>query len=189
MVNWYTADPHFGHENIIRFCNRPFRNVAHMEQVLLDNLQACVGPGDDLWILGDLVLGPRAKCRNWLDELFAALPGRRKHLVTGNHDTDLVMSLPWDTVTPLAEVRDGPKNQSHTLCHYPMLTWNHARRDAIMMFGHVHDNWRGSRNCVNVGVDVWDFKPVRFEDIAARGAALPVSPHWAEVEPDCGRAG
>lgn len=66
---------------------------------------------------------------------------------------------------------------------YPMLTWNHVRRDALMMFGHVHDNWQGHRNCVNVGVDVWDFKPVRFEDIAARGAALPVSPHWTAVEP------
>ena len=86
-------------------------------------------------------------------------------------------------MTPLAEVRDGPKNQSHTLCHYPMLTWNHARRDALMMFGHVHDNWPGHRNCVNVGVDLWDSKPVSFEKIAARGTALPISLHWTSVEP------
>ena len=183
MVNWYTADPHFGHDNIIRFCKRPFRSTAHMEQVLLNNLQACVGTEDDLWILGDLVVGPRAKSRDWLDSLFDLLPGCRKHLVTGNHDKELVLALPWDTVTPLAEVRDGPTNQSHTLCHYPMLTWNHARRDAIMMFGHVHNNWPGHRNCVNVGVDLWDFRPVGFEDVAARGAALPISPHWAAVEP------
>lgn len=183
MANWYTADPHFGHDNIIKFCNRPFRNTAHMERVLLDNLQATVGVEDDLWILGDLALGPRAKSRDWLDSLFGLLPGKRKHLVTGNHDSDLVKSLPWDTVTPLAEVRDGPQNQSHMLCHYPMLTWNHARRDAIMMFGHVHDNWQGHRNCVNVGVDVWDFKPVKFDAIAERGAALPISPHWLTIEP------
>ena len=183
MVNWYTADTHFGHDNIIKFCKRPFRDTAHMEQVLLDNLQASVGPEDDLWILGDLVVGTRSKSRDWLDDLFGLLPGRRKHLVTGNHDKELVLSLPWDTVTPLAEVRDGPQNQSQTLCHYPMLTWNHARRDALMMFGHVHDNWLGHRNCVNVGVDVWDFRPVRIEDIAKRGASLPVSPHWPVVEP------
>ena len=95
-----------------------------------------------------------------------------------------MLSLFWDIVTPVAEVRDGLKNQSHTLCHYPMLTWNHARRDAFMMFEHVHENWKGHRNCLNVGVDVWDFKPVRFGDIAARSAALPASPHWLAVEPE-----
>ncbi|SHF88198.1 Calcineurin-like phosphoesterase superfamily protein [Loktanella atrilutea] len=183
MVNWYTADPHFGPENIIKFCKRPFHSTAHMGKVLLGNLQACVGDDDDLWILGDLVVGPRAKSRHFLHSLFGLLPNRRRHLVTGNHDKELVLSLPWDTVTPLAEVRDGPKNQNYTLCHYPMLTWNHVRRDALMMFCHVHDNWPGYRNCVNVGVDLWGFKPALFEDIAARGAVLPARPHWAAVEP------
>lgn len=86
-------------------------------------------------------------------------------------------------VTTLVEVCNGPENQSHTLCHYPMVTWNHARRVALMMFGHVHDNGQGNWNCLNVGVDVWDFRLVRSEEIAARGAALPVSPHWAAVQP------
>lgn len=183
MVNWYLADLHFGHDSNITFCKRPFRSAAPMEKVLLDNLHACVGAEDDLWILGELAMGLSAKCYDWLDNLFGLLPGRRKHLVTGNHDKELVLSSPWDTVTPLAEVQDGPKNQSHSLCHYPILTWNHARRDALMMFGHVYDNWRGHRKCVNVEVDVWDFKPFRFEDVAKRGAALPVSQHLAVVEP------
>ncbi len=52
-----------------------------------------------------------------------------------------------------------------------------------MIISHVYDNWLGHRNCVNVGVDVWDFRPVRFEDVAQRGEALPVSTHWAAVEP------
>ena len=94
MVNWYTADPHFGHDNIIRFCKHPFRSTPHMAQVLLANLQACVGAEDDLWILGDLVVGPRAMSRDWLVNLFGLLPGHRKHLVIGNYDKELVHSLP-----------------------------------------------------------------------------------------------
>lgn len=48
--------------------------------------------------------------------------------------------------------------------------------------GHVHGRWRGSRNAVNVGVDVWDFRPVRIADIQRRARKLPVNRHWADVE-------
>jgi hypothetical protein len=47
MTNWYTADPHFGHENVIKFCNRPFRSANHMDAVLMQNLWAMVGPKDE----------------------------------------------------------------------------------------------------------------------------------------------
>ena len=40
MTNWYTADPHFGHENVIKFCDRPFRSANHMDAVLMQNLWA-----------------------------------------------------------------------------------------------------------------------------------------------------
>jgi calcineurin-like phosphoesterase family protein len=63
-----------------------------------------------------------------------------------------------------------------------MITWNHARRDALQFLGNVHNNWKGSRNSVNAGVDVWDYMPVRFEDIARRAKTLPVNKHWGDVE-------
>lgn len=183
MTNWYTADLHFGHDNIIRFCDRPFRDAGHMDRVLIDNLWSCVGPSDDLWILGDFAWGERRRDQEWLCGVFDKLPGARKHLVIGNHDKDATLALPWSTVTPLAEVKDGEDGLTHTLCHYPMVTWNRARRGALQLFGHVHENWRGTRNAVNVGVDVWDFKPVRIEEVARRAATQPVNQHWADAEP------
>lgn len=185
MVKWYTADPHFGHENIMTFCKRPFRNTKGMDNTIIRNLWSCVGPEDELWILGDLV-GPKGyKDPEWLASIFEQMPGKSKHFVTGNHDGDSTLSLPWDSVHNLVEVQDGPKNQRNTLCHYPLLTWNHARRGALNLFGHVHDNWKGSRNSVNVGVDVWDFMPVRYDDIVKRAKTLPVNAHWHELEPSC----
>ena len=56
---------------------------------------------------------------------------------------------------------------------------------ALQLFGHVHDNWRGRRNSVNVGVDVWDFRPVSLPEIMARAARLPVNAHWNKIEPGC----
>lgn len=59
-----------------------------------------------------------------------------------------------------------------------MITWPGARRGALHLFGHVHGNWRGSRNAVNVGVDVWGFAPVALKDAGRRAATLPVNRHW-----------
>lgn len=182
MTNWYTADTHFGHENVIRFCDRPFKSSAHMDGIILENMWKLVKPEDDLWIIGDFAFGAPAKDPAYLQQIFDQLPGARKHLIVGNHDSDLTKSLDWSSVSPMAEVPDGPKNQRNTLCHYPMITWNHARREALQLFGHVHNNWRGSRNSINVGVDVWDFMPVTYDDVARRARKLPDNKHWSDVE-------
>lgn len=181
MTNWYTADPHFGHEGILRFCHRPFASVGEMDAAILANYRACVQPDDDFWILGDLCLGSRAKEDGYLRHLFDRLPGRRRHLVIGNHDRKAVCALPWDSIHDIAPIMDS--GTPLTLCHYPMLTWNGARHGALQLFGHVHNNWKGSRNSVNVGVDVWDFLPMRVEDIRRRAETLPVNPSWDQVEP------
>ncbi|PCH99024.1 MAG: metallophosphoesterase [Rhodobacteraceae bacterium] len=183
MTHWYTADTHFGHENVILFCGRPFRHATQMDDVLLENLHSRVGVEDDLWILGDFAFGPNAKDPEYLNMLFGQLPGARNHLIVGNHDLKPTLALPWESVSHLAEVRDGPKKQAHTLCHYPMITWNHARRGALQMFGYVHNKWYGSRNSVNVGVDLWGFMPITFKDVAQRPKTLFVNTHWSDVEP------
>jgi len=61
MTNWYTADTHFGHENVISFCGRPFRNTGHMDTVMIENMWKVVEPDDELWIIGDFAFGPKAK--------------------------------------------------------------------------------------------------------------------------------
>lgn len=204
MSHWFTADPHFGHENIIASCARPFRDAEHMTAVLLERLWERVGEADDLWVLGDFAFGPRAKDEAWLAGLFWQLPGARKHLVVGNHDHGPTRALPWDSVGHLVELKDavadpaagrgssegggagrggGASAPSVTLCHYPMLTWPGARKGALQLFGHVHAHWRGSRNSVNVGVDLWNFRPVSAPEAAARARTLPVNKHWADVEP------
>jgi len=39
---WFTADFHFGHNNIIPYCNRPFRSVEEMDLTILERLNASV---------------------------------------------------------------------------------------------------------------------------------------------------
>jgi calcineurin-like phosphoesterase family protein len=32
---WFTADEHYGHPKIIKYCNRPFKNAKEMDEVLI----------------------------------------------------------------------------------------------------------------------------------------------------------
>jgi calcineurin-like phosphoesterase family protein len=179
-MNYYTADPHFGHASILRFCSRPFRDVAEMDAHILSAYQAVMRAKDDLWIIGDFAFAKIDEATR-LEALLAAIPGR-KHLIKGNHDKPWMTTLSgWHSVHDLIEVKEG--GYRLTLCHYPMVTFPGARHQAVQLFGHVHQNWKGSRNSVNVGVDVWGFRPVTLPDILDRAQTLPVNPLWDTVEP------
>lgn len=180
MAIWYTADTHFGHENIIPFSGRPFRSASHMDSVLIENMWKVVKPEDTLYVVGDFAFGPSAKDEEWLHLIFGQLPGAEQHLVVGNHDHEPTQALPWATVTSLTDVADNGK--TNVLCHYPMITWQGARKGALQIFGHVHNNWLGSHNAVNVGVDIWDYMPVALPDIERRSRKLAPNKHWADVE-------
>ncbi|MDT8853447.1 metallophosphoesterase [Paracoccaceae bacterium Fryx2] len=179
MAHFYTADLHLNHSAIIRFCNRPFADAKVMDQTILQNFESQVGWDDDLWIVGDFGFGGGMH-RAYLERCFQRLPGR-KHLIVGNHDKPWVRTLGWASVHDIVSVTDGDRR--FLLCHYPMITRDHARRGAVQVFGHVHNNWLGSRNAVNVGVDVWNFRPVQAADILRRARTLPVNRHWSDVEP------
>ena len=76
-----TSDTHFNHTNIIRFCNRPFKNVAHMNETIISNWNRVVGPEDTVFHLGDFCLGGSAEWINVLNRL-----NGKKYLISGNHD-------------------------------------------------------------------------------------------------------
>lgn len=166
MTNWYTADLHFNHANIIQHCARPFISTDEMDEAIVGALQ-CVDEDDDLWILGDFAYARNADSRRYVADLFEAIPGR-KHLVRGNHDHKSTLNLPWASVQDLVEIKD--QEQNLVLCHYPLITWNKARYGALHLFGHVHNEFAGYRGALNVGVDCCDFRPLRLGEIQSQAA-------------------
>jgi calcineurin-like phosphoesterase family protein len=161
MTDWITADWHLGHEAIIHFCNRPFQNTHQMEKILVKNVNSLVKEDDCLYFLGDLFWGGTDKANN-LGHILQKIKGR-KILILGNHDR----------IKPLSYIDLGIESV-HTSLRYKMLNvmmvhdpaWAAAiPRDWVVLCGHIHDLFKVSRNVVNVGVDVWDFKPVKIDDV------------------------
>ena len=52
---WFTADTHYGHQNIIFYCNRPFTNAQKMEQVMIARYRDVVKQEDTVYFLGDFL--------------------------------------------------------------------------------------------------------------------------------------
>lgn len=180
MAHWYTADTHFNDDGIRRFFARPFASTAQMDEAMIARACDVVGPQDDFWIIGDFAWCEDDAGRAAAIATFNRLPGR-KHLVQGNHDPVwLLDAVDWASTHHLVEVQD--EDQLFVLCHYPLVTWNHARSGSFNLFGHVHLNWQGAANQINVGVDCWDFAPVSRRDVLLRGFELPESELFLEVE-------
>lgn len=62
---FFTADTHFGHQNVIRFNNRPFSTVEEMEETLIANWNNRVHQNDTVYVLGDMFY----RCRTAADIL------------------------------------------------------------------------------------------------------------------------
>ena len=78
---WVTSDTHFCHENIIKYCNRPFQNIEDMNDILIANWNSVVKPDDDIIIAGDFIhSGNLQIVHSIIDRLHG-----NKWLVYGNH--------------------------------------------------------------------------------------------------------
>jgi calcineurin-like phosphoesterase family protein len=80
-MRFFTSDTHFGHRNIIKYSNRPFRDTTVMNEMLIRNWNDTVSHDDLVFHLGDVALGPWEDWHNVLTRL-----NGYKVLVVGNHD-------------------------------------------------------------------------------------------------------
>ena len=81
MKYFVIADTHFGHLNVIKYCNRPFIDVNSMDETLIKNWNAVVSKIDTVFVLGDFSFYKKDKTA----EICSKLNGQ-KILIIGNHD-------------------------------------------------------------------------------------------------------
>lgn len=166
-MKYYISDLHLGHENIIKLCNRPFRNVTEMDEMLIENWNSVVTETDEVYILGDFNFKSSGSGANYLKRL-----NGKKFLITGNHDnvTPEMRSL-CEWVGSYKEIHDG--DTKIVLFHYPMVEWNGYFRGTLHFYGHIHNSFDNGAykamkkipNAYNVGADILDFKPRTKEEV------------------------
>lgn len=170
MTVWFTADTHFGHSNIIRFCNRPFGDIEEHDEALIANWNAVVQPADTVYHLGDFAFRSAQDPNSYAKRL-----NGKKFLLLGNHDNP--NRLPKEHFTVLGhyyELKQKDFDTSVTappgliLCHYPFASWARAFHGSYHLFGHVHGrSLEYDKNSLrmDVGVDAHHFYPVSYAEI------------------------
>lgn len=161
MATYFTSDTHFGHSNVIRYCNRPFQSAEEMDNTIISNWNNRVKPDDEIYHLGDFSF------RDPL--LYTSRLNGRKFLIPGNHDRRNLPKLKtFFTVLPaLFELKI--QDQLLVLCHYNMRVWNKSHYGAWHLFGHSHGSLNHMKDllgkALDVGVDSHDFTPWSLEEI------------------------
>lgn len=167
---FFTSDLHFDHANIIKYCNRPFSSINHMNTVLVNEWNRVVKEGDNVFICGDFCFGSKQRWRDLLNML-----NGNKYLIIGNHDKE----IPANTFAGVKDrmnikVYDSEIDdiQEIILDHYPMLTWKNSHRGSWNLFGHVHSINNSfltpSNNQYDVGVDNNNFAPISYLDVKTK---------------------
>jgi len=162
---YFTGDEHFGHQNIIKYCNRPFSSVQVMDAVIIANHNAVVSSGDVVVHVGDFTLKRGGKAQ----ECMARLNGQHIFL-RGSHDYWLPEDAPQ-----IIEIEIG--GQLVVACHYAMRVWPKSHYNSWQVYGHSHGRLPPIGKQWDVGVDANGFRPLPFDELAAIMSGLPDNPN------------
>ena len=168
-MNYYIADCHFGHENIIRFDNRPFSDVEEMDLAMIALWNQRVTERDDVYILGDFCFRSRNDPAWYLRQLKG-----KKHLIQGNHDAatleDANAMEHFVSVDKMRFVKDNGKNL--VLCHFPIAEWNGYHKGAWHIYGHIHGRvdaagryMREQERALNAGCMLNGYQPATMQEL------------------------
>lgn len=167
---YFTSDTHFGHENILKFCKRPFSTVEEMDAELIRRWNETVPEDGIVFHLGDFCYGGTAAWNHYAKQL-----NGHKYLILGNHDIKNARNNSVQKFDYVAQqmciIVDG---QSIILNHNPFLCYGGSYRNVWQLFGHVHSGPFSDTGLdiprlkmlfplqYDVGVDNNDFKPISF---------------------------
>ena len=149
---FFTADEHYGHTNIIKYCDRPFASAEEMDAEIIKRHNEVVGENDIVYHLGDFTMKGTDKAEVYIMRL------NGKHVfINGSHDY-------WNkNLKDIIELKVNDKYL--VLCHYPMRSWPRSFHGSIQLFGHCHGSMKPEGKQMDVGVDTNDFYPYSLEQI------------------------
>lgn len=170
MNTFFTSDEHYGHKNIIKFCNRPFSGLDEMREALIERHNSVVKNFTDrVYHVGDMFW--RTFGLEQAKEVMARLNGQHFYIL-GNHEELITESTKlrnqFKQISEREHIRPvGGPRFGIVLDHYAGRVWNHSHMGSWQLYGHTHNElaeqpWLLS---CDVGVDSWNYYPVSLDEL------------------------
>lgn len=166
MFDFVSADWHFNHDNIIKHTRPQYSCIEEMDEALVKNWNDVVGKRDNHLILGDWCFKNHSK--------FIGRLNGKKFLVTGNHD-----KMNQKVLRCFSEVYNhsvyknityNGKKRRWWFSHFPNDSWWSSAHGTPALHGHCHGRAEEKPWLLrfDVGVDLWDYKPIPWNIIEAK---------------------
>ena len=172
---WFTSDEHYGHAKVIKYSNRPFKNVDEMDKTIIDNFNSVVGKNDMTIHAGDFC---------WLNnkkEVYKKYVSK----LNGNHILLIGSHDHWQPSSGKYMWRKRIEGQLLIVCHYAMLTWECSHYNSWQLFGHSHGRLELDSKQYDIGVDNNKFYPVSFEQVKFIMKTKPDNFNYLERKRKC----
>lgn len=171
---FFSSDFHLLHKNIIKYDNRPFNDIDHMRQALIENWNQVVKENDVVFYLGDLSF---KKFNKKVRETVESLNGKI-HFILGNHDNEHAVfnhGHLFESIDYYKEITiiDGQNSQHVILCHYPILSWHRKHKGSWHLHGHCHGSLYQSPmgkeyykgKVIDVGCNIHNHQPLSYNQV------------------------
>ena len=179
---FFTSDTHFRHNNILKYCNRPFKNTDDMDKQIIKNWNSKINPNDDVYFLGDFTLSNNIE---YIENILSQLNGNI-YVIKGNHDKGVIKYFNHERQNKdekdwlIKEIYDYLQikinNKTFVLFHYPIEDWAWSS-NSIHLHGHLHGEYKlhnhnvqkhDLKNRLDIGIDTNNLFPYSFDDVIAK---------------------
>jgi len=156
---WLISDPHFDHNNIIKYCNRPFASANEMNNIIINNYNRVVNDNDIVYFLGDMAYGKGSRgAKYWLSQLKGNII-----YIKGSHDQGIRPSNTKNCYNSYLLPADysGYSTISILLSHNP----NEFIFDGWHIHGHKHNEapfFNRNLRKINVSCERINYTPVNL---------------------------
>lgn len=158
MKHYIYSDPHFNHERIIKYVERPFDTIEEMNEYLIEEYNKVVTEYDKVYILGDFGFGRKEDVASIVKRL-----NGYKVLILGNHDR--MHGRNWWIDVGFDEVHKDPIliRKKFLLSHEPLEFITPS--SFINLHGHTHDSGDISDYHLNMCVEKTGYRPMLIQNI------------------------
>jgi len=166
---WIVSDTHFGHDNIIKYCDRPYQSSEEMDWDMVEKWNSVVKDGDHVYHLGDVYMGN--KKNGYIQNVLSKLNGR-KRLILGNHDNgkDQILQNFFQKIDVWRMFSEFGLLLTHVPVHesalYRGVTGNEkSPKKLLNIHGHIHNNPSPTKDHLCVCVEQINYTPVNIEEL------------------------